>query len=85
MRGTFFDELCLMMTGFDRGQRVGQRRSKKVEGRRRGAARFSFFRWAKALHCCGALGRRHRLGLSMVSPEFGTQMHRRPLCWGDFA
>jgi hypothetical protein len=27
--GTFFDELCLLMTGFDRGQRVAEIRSTK--------------------------------------------------------
>ena len=37
--GTFFDELWLLMIGFDRGQRVGQGISKKVKGKRRGAAR----------------------------------------------
>jgi len=31
---TFFDELCLIMIGFDRGQRVGQGISKKVKVKR---------------------------------------------------
>ena len=30
--GTFVDELCLIMTGFDRGQRVGDR-GQKGEGK----------------------------------------------------
>ncbi len=63
--GTFFDELCLLMIGFDRGQRVGQGTGKKEKGKRRGAACFSFGRWAKArptlLNYCGALGRRPRI------------------------
>ncbi len=31
---TFFDELCLIITGFDRGQRVGQGTRKKVKGKK---------------------------------------------------